>query len=84
MIFCNILNITLFVVQFISNVGIFYPKGASRSYYICFVTTHSLRGGKRRGNLMSLRKLYEVTTLSAIVRDELHGQMPRICSNLGP
>ncbi len=83
MIFCNIVNFTLFIGQIISNVVIYYPKGASQSYHICFVTTHSLRGAKRRGNLMSHRKHYEVTTLSVIVRDELHGPMPRICSNLG-
>ena len=41
------------------------------------------RGAKQRGNLMSLRKHYEVTTLSAIVRDELHVPMPCICGNLG-
>ena len=41
MIISNIAYITLFVGQFISNVGIFYRKGVNRSYYICFVTVHS-------------------------------------------
>ncbi len=33
------MNFTLFVGQFKYYVGCFYTKGASRSYYICFVTT---------------------------------------------
>ncbi len=35
------MNIALFIGQLTRNVGIFYPKGANRSYHICFGTTNS-------------------------------------------
>ena len=53
-------------------IDIFSLTEARRFYRIWVVAAGSLRGAKQRGNLMSLRKHYEVTTLYAIVRDELH------------
>ncbi len=53
-------------------IDIFFQKNASRFHHIWGVAAGSLRGAKRRGNLMSLRKHYEVTTLSVIVRDKHH------------
>ena len=41
LIFSKSSDITLFIGQIIYNVGIFFPKGANRSYHICFVTIHS-------------------------------------------
>jgi len=71
------LNITT-SMSFLFIIDIFFLKEASQFHRICFVATDLLRGAMRRGNLMSLRKHYEVTTLSAIVRDELHP--PRLAS----
>ena len=34
------MNLSFFVARFKSNVGIYYPKGANRSYNICFVMIH--------------------------------------------
>ncbi len=73
---------TLLSLDFLSKIDIFYTKGESIIPHLLCHGTYLLRGAKRHGNLMSLRKHYEVTTLSAIVRDELHTSTPRICGIL--
>ena len=42
----------------------------------------SLLGAKRRGNLMFLRRHYEVTALSAIARDDIHSFMDRCLASV--
>jgi len=65
-------KIFVLVLLILFLIDIFHLKEASRFHCIWVVTAGSLRGAKQRGNLMTLQKHYEVTTLSAIVRDELH------------
>jgi len=64
MIFSSILNFTILLASSTKKVDIYYPKGANRSYPICFGA--AVRGGKPQ--LHELRRASAVTSARELFR----------------